>query len=48
MKWLHKLFGFFGLSMGGANACLKYDCKEYCGYSPSEFMRFRDGKVRRK
>lgn len=40
MKYLHKFFSLFGLSLGGANACQKYGCKKYCGYSPSEWMRF--------
>ena len=46
MKWLHKLFSFLGLSLGGANTCLKYECKEYCGYSPTEYIKFHSGKVK--
>ncbi|MEG0472644.1 MAG: hypothetical protein RR588_09945 [Solibacillus sp.] len=42
MKWLHKLFSLAGLSLGGANACFKYGCKKYCGYSPSEAMRLHE------
>lgn len=40
MKWLHKLFGWFGVSFGGHNACLKYGCDKYCGYSATELMAF--------
>lgn len=40
MKWLHKLFSLVNTSLGGADACIKYGCKEYCGYSPSECLRF--------
>lgn len=44
MKWIHKLFSLAGLSLGGANACIKHGCKNYCGYSPSEHMRFYELK----
>lgn len=40
MKWLHKLFSLTGSSLGGADACIKHGCKKYCGYSPSECLRF--------
>lgn len=40
MKWLHKLFSLLGLSLGGAEACLKYGCKECCSSNPLEQMKF--------
>ncbi len=45
MKYLHKWFSIFGVSLGGHKACLKYGCKKYCGYSPTESLMFIEKKV---
>lgn len=44
-KLLHKFFSMFGLSLGGASACIKYECKEYCGLSPSQLIYFEQIKA---
>ncbi|WP_286674649.1 hypothetical protein [Bacillus sp. RIT 809] len=38
MKYLHKLFSKLGLV--GHKDCLKYNCENYCGFSPSESILF--------
>lgn len=44
MKILHSFFSKLGFSFGGHNACLKYGCEKYCGYSPTEASLFADKK----
>lgn len=40
MKYLHRLVSFLGFALGGAEACLKYGCKECCSSNPVEHMKF--------
>lgn len=42
MKLIHKLFSKIGVSTGGHKNCLRYGCDSYCGYSPSEVIKFNE------
>lgn len=43
--WLNKIFikahrfvSMTGWSLGGSSGCIKAECDDYCGRSPSDFM----------
>jgi predicted transcriptional regulator len=39
-KIIHKFFSILGMSLGGAEGCIKAECENYCGSSPSQALMF--------
>ncbi|WP_277585851.1 hypothetical protein [Psychrobacillus antarcticus] len=47
-KSIHRFFSLLEMSLGGAEGCIKAECNNYCGSSPSQALMFIMSNQERK